>query len=182
MKQELLKKEIEILHGIDINASGNTISIKGPRGELIKSFVNPDVKTEINNGKIVLHANNATKREKRMIGTFSAHLKNMMKGVTKGFIYKLKICSGHFPMNVSVEGKDVVIKNFLGERHPRRSKIMDGAKVNVQGDIITVEGIDKDVVSQSASNIELACRISNRDRRILMDGIWIIRKDEKAIR
>ena len=115
MKQELLKKEIEILHGIDINASGNTISIKGPRGELIKSFVNPDVKTEINNGKIVLHANNATKREKRMIGTFSAHLKNRIHHL-QGGCFALGAGYG--------DDKDIFSGEAIPQRSRQRQKIM----------------------------------------------------------
>ena len=182
MKQELLKKEIEISPEVDVKIEDNALFVKGSMGELKREFTNPEIKIDVKNGRIILSSKNATKKEKRMIGTFAAHIKNMIKGVRKGFTYKLKICSGHFPMNVSVEGNQVVIRNFLGERHPRKSRIIDGANVKVEGDIIVIEGPNKEVVSQSASNIELSCRITNRDRRIFMDGVWIIEKDEKRIR
>ncbi len=182
MKQKLMQKEIVIKENIESKLEGKTLTIKGPKGELKRRFIYPGIKMSVKDNKIILSAENATKREKTMIGTFTAHIKNMIKGVLEGFVYKLKICAGHFPMSVLVEGQKVLIKNFLGERVPRKARILPGAKVLVQGDIITVEGIDKEVVSQSASNIELACRISNRDRRVFMDGVWLINKDGKNIK
>ena len=182
MKQKLMQKEIELKENIVAKLDGKMLAIKGTKGEIKKKFNNPTIKIAIQNNKIILSADNATKRDKTMMGTFSAHIRNMMRGVLEGFVYRLKICSGHFPMNVSVENQNVLIKNFLGERVPRKAKVLPGAKVSIQGDIITVEGIDKEMVSQSASNIELACRISNRDRRVFMDGVWLITKDGKNIK
>ena len=182
MKQKLMQKEIELKENIVAKLDGKMLAIKGTKGEIKKKFNNPTIKIAIQNNKIILSADNATKRDKTMMGTFSAHIRNMMRGVLEGFVYRLKICSGHFPMNVSVENQNVLIKNFLGERVPRKAKVLPGAKVSIQGDIITVEGIDKEMVSQSASNIELACRVSNRDRRVFMDGVWLITKDGKNIK
>ena len=182
MKQKLMQKEIVLKENIEVKLDGRTLIIKGEKGELKRRFIYPGIKMSVKDNKIILSAENATKREKTMLGTFAAHIRNMIKGVLEGFVYKLKICSGHFPMSVLVEGQKVLVKNFLGERVPRKAKILPGAKVSVQGDIISVEGIDKEIVSQSASNIELACRVSNRDRRIFMDGVWLINKDGKNIK
>jgi len=52
----------------------------------------------------------------------------MIRGVTEGYTYKLKICSGHFPMNVSLKGDVLEIKNFIGESVPRKLKIKEGSE------------------------------------------------------
>jgi large subunit ribosomal protein L6 len=102
----------------------------------------------------------------------------MMIGVTKGYTYKLKVVFSHFPVTVKVDKDKVLIQNFLGERKPRVAKIVGNAQVKVEGQDITVTGIDIDEVSQTASNIELACRITGYDRKIFQDGIWIVSKGD----
>ena len=111
-----------------------------------------------------------------MLYTFKAHINNLIRGIKEGFTYKLKICSSHFPMSVSVEGDEVIIKNFLGERAPRKAKIMEGVKVEISDDIINVYGVDKEKTGQTAVRIEQATRIKKRDKRIFQDGIYLIEK------
>ena len=105
----------------------------------------------------------------------------MINGVLNQYTYTLKICSGHFPMNVSVVNDKVIIKNFFAEKIPREAKILPKVEVKINGDIITVKSADRELAGQTASNIEQACRITNRDRRIFMDGIYITSKANKEI-
>ncbi len=169
-------EEIQLLDNINLEIVNNSIKVEGSLGKLEKkiSFSNVEIKKQEN--KIQLISKNASKREKRMINTFKAHIKNMIKGVSNGFEYKLKICSSHFPISVSTENKFVVIKNFLGEKTPRRAKILDGVNVKVEGSDIILNGIDVEKVGQTAANIESACRITKRDRRVFQDGCFIISK------
>jgi len=146
-----------------------------------QDFKHPRVKLEKKEGGIMLTSDNATKREKKMIGTFKSHIKNMIKGTTEGHIYRLKICSGHFPMNASVSGQDFIVKNFLGEKTPRVLKIREGAKVKIEGQEVIVESNSKDTAGQVSADIEKLTVIKGRDRRIFQDGIYIINKDGKAI-
>ena len=113
-----------------------------------------------------------------MIGTICAHINNMMKGVSKGFTYKLKIVYAHFPISVKVEGDKILIENFLGERAPRVAKIVGNTKVFVKGDDVIVQGINIEEVGQTAANIEQATRIKNKDPRKFLDGIYIYEKHE----
>ena len=145
-----------------------------------KNFLHPKVTISLENNKIILYAQKATKREKTMVGSFRSHIRNMIQGVKEPYQYKLKICSGHFPMNVSVSGKEVVIKNFLGEAVPRKIKIMPGVEVKVNGEEILVSGSDVEATGQTAARIESACRITNRDRRIFQDGCYIVEKAGSA--
>ena len=117
-----------------------------------------------------------------MIGTIKAHVKNMIKGVTEGHRYILKICSGHFPMSVSVSNNEIQIKNFLGEKIPRIVKLRDDVKVKVEGDKIIIESLNKESAGQTAADIETICKIRDKDIRIFQDGIWIIEKDGKGIK
>ena len=100
----------------------------------------------------------------------------MIKGVTDGFVYQMKVVYSHFPMKVSVKGNELVIENFLGEKHPRKAKLYGDVKVNVKGDTVTVEGINREEVGQTAANIEHATRVKNRDIRVFQDGIYIVSK------
>src|SRR3989338_6794189 len=104
--------------------------------------MHPKIAVSLEGNKIVLFAPKSTKREKTMMGSFESHIVNLVKGVQELYVYKLKICSGHFPMNVSVTGNEVVIKNFLGEAVPRKVGIMKGAEVKVNGEEIVVSSVD----------------------------------------
>ncbi|RLI07546.1 50S ribosomal protein L6, partial [Candidatus Bathyarchaeota archaeon] len=102
--------------------------------------------------------------------------RNMITGVMRGFTYKMKIVFTHFPIQVSVEGDKVVIRNFLGEKAPRVAKIMPGVVVEVQKEDVLVKGIDIEAVGQTAANIEQATKIKGKDNRVFLDGIYIYEK------
>ena len=136
---------------------------------------------KIEGNKIIFNVVKATKREKTLLGSFESHTKNMVQGVQEPFVYKLKICSGHFPMSVNVSGKEFVIKNFLGESVPRKLTLNEEAQVKVDGTEIIVTSTNKEIAGQTAASIETLCRITDRDRRIFQDGCYMIEKAGKAI-
>ena len=179
MKVKILSEEAEIPEGVSVEIKGSLVSVKGPKGENKRRLANPKVKIEKKDNSIIVSAAKASKREKRDVGTFTAHIKNMMKGVKEPFIYKLKICSGHFPMSVTSTKDELTVKNFLGETIPRKIKLRKGVEVKVEGDRITIESIDKEIAGQTAADIEQLTRITNRDRRIFQDGIWMTEKSGK---
>ena len=178
-EKKLVEVEIEIPKGIEAKIEGGNLALKGPKGAVTKKLANPFVGLEAKENMIVVKANRATKREKKIAGTFVAHIKNMIKGVSEKHSYKLKICAGHFPISVSVEGKKFVIKNFLGEKIPRVIGIKEGADVKVEGDHVVVESVDKDLAGQTAADIENLTKRADYDRRIFQDGIYIIDKNGK---
>ena len=107
-------------------------------------------------------------------------VRNMIRGVTAGFTYKLKIVYAHFPVTVKVNEKEkkVTIENFTGEKTPRIARIVGSAKVKVAGDEIHVQGISLSQISQTASNIQAATKIRDKDLRVFLDGIYIFEKSE----
>jgi large subunit ribosomal protein L6 len=180
MKEDLLK-EIELVEGVTAELEGTLLKVKGPKGEVARTFVHPKIKLVLDGNKIVLSSPKATKREKKILGSFEAHIKNSVLGVQEPHIYRLKICSGHFPMNVSVSGQEFVVKNFLGESVPRKVTLPQAAKVKVDGTEIVIESADREAAGLAASKIEDLCKIKGRDIRIFQDGCYIIHKAGKDI-
>ena len=181
-EKKRIEEEIELPEGTSVKIDKGFVEVKGKKGEVKKMLVYPDITIEANGNKVAIKARRFTKKEKKIVGSFKAHIRNMVKGANEGCIYKLKICSGHFPINVSVDGSKFVVKNFLGEKIPRVLKIKPGAAVKVEGDIVTVEGLDKDLTSQVAADIELLTRRAGYDSRVFQDGIFIINKNGKEIK
>jgi len=181
METQDLNAKLKIPENVEATIQDRSITVKGPKGETNRQFWTKKLSIEKKGDEIIFHTKRLTKREKKLCFTYIAHIKNMFKGVTESHVYKLKICAGHFPMNVSVSGDEIVIKNFLGEKIPRKLKIKPSVKVSVQGTEVKVEGVDKELVGQQSASIEQLCRISNKDRRIFQDGIFIVNKDGKEI-
>ena len=164
---------IEVPENINVEADEKEIKMnKG--GEEIRKKLQYDVKIE--GKKIVIGCKNPTKKDKKLINTTIAHIKNMISGLQKKYIYKLQIAFVHFPINVSISNNEFIIKNFLGERKDRKAKILPGVDVKIDGDLIVIESSDKEKAGQTAANIEQATKIKRRDRRIFQDGIYITEK------
>ena len=101
----------------------------------------------------------------------------MIKGVSTGFVYKMKIVFVHFPTSVKVVGKEVYIENFVGERKARIANILGDTKVTIKQDDVILEGIDIDDVSQTAANIQTRAKIRKKDLRKFLDGIYVYSKE-----
>jgi len=179
--KETLIKEIELNEGVSAHLDDGMLTVKGPKGEVKRVFVHPRVRIVVSGNKISLTSEKATKNEKKILSSFAAHIRNSVKGVKEPHVYKLKICSGHFPMSVAVSGNEIVIKNFLGETVPRKAKLPVGASVKINGTEIEVISADKEAAGKAAAVIESLCRITNRDIRIFQDGVYIIHKAGKDI-
>lgn len=173
---DIVRHEIEIPSNIEARLDGFNLHIKGSKGEIIREFKHTRVKLSIEDGKIVIFCPLPKKKEYALAGTWKAHVLNMIKGVTEGFEYHLKIVYAHFPMKVTVKERKVVIENFMGERAPRYAEIFGDSEVEVKGDTVIVRSINKEHAGQTAANIEKATRIKNRDPRVFQDGIYIVKK------
>ena len=180
MRREIVQK-IEIPKGIEISLEGNKVKVKGSEGELERefNFTKMDVKKEGN--EIIIENKKSTKSEKKRINTAASHIKNMIRGVGERFEYELKICFAHFPITVEVNGNEIVIKNFLGEKVDRKTNVPEGVEVKVEKDIVKVSAVDKELAGQAAANIERTTKVGLRDRRIFQDGLFITNKAGKKI-
>ena len=174
-----LNETLEIPQGVTFDYVEGYAIVKADKNEVKKKIYHPSVELKKQDNNVVLSAKNASKREKKLIGTYKAHLNNMFHGLKEGFTYTLKICSGHFPMNVSVNNNVFTVKNLFGEKIPRTFDVPQWVSIKVEGENVVVSSPDKDLAGHTAASIEQLCRITNRDRRIFQDGIWIIEKGKR---
>ncbi|VVB65431.1 50S ribosomal protein L6 [Candidatus Gugararchaeum adminiculabundum] len=157
---------ISIPEGITVTADAGKVSVKGPKGSLSDSFKDVSLKIE---GKDVV----ATTKDPVMVGTVEAHLRNMFIGVTQGYTVNMKIIYSHFPLTLEIKGKEILIKNFGGEKIPRKCKIVGETKVQVAAQNVTVTGISKYDVGQTVANLRQATRTKKKDSRVFQDGVYI---------
>ena len=171
-----VKEQITMPEGVTASLDNDQLTIKGEKGELARTFSHPKIDMKLNGNVVEITSKNVRRKEKALIGTFVAHINNMAKGVTDGFEYKMKTVFSHFPIKTSVENDEFVIQNFLGERAPRKAKILEGVTVETKGEDVTVTGIDKEKVGQTVANIERATKVKKRDIRVFQDGVYRISK------
>lgn len=173
-----LKYSIEVPDKVAASYTNYILTVKGPKGSMAREFKDNDITLSISGKTIELYVKLPKRKQYSLIGTWRAHINNMILGVTEGFDYTLKVLYAHFPIKVTVKDNKVLIENFLGEKTARSAEILEGVKVTVKGDILTVSGIDIEKVGQTAANIEFATRIKRFDPRVFQDGIYITNKGE----
>ena len=171
-----IARQVEIPEGVAVTVDGNIITVKGPKGEISRQLSYPEIEIRKEESHLVVNSRLDRKRQRAMVGTLAAHIRNMIKGVTEGYEYKMKVVYSHFPIQLKAASDELIINNFLGERKPRSAKILPGAKVNLGKDEVVITGIDKERVGQTMANIEQATRVRGFDIRIFQDGIYLVDK------
>jgi len=171
-----LIEEIEMPEGITASIENHELIMKKDNNEL-KRKLNYLIDIQVQGNKIILKSG-LSKNKKKVFGTMKAHIRNMIKGLTEGFKYKLQISNVHFPMSVEVDKdkNELIVKNFLGEKQDRKIKLVEGVDVKADKEFIEIESIDIEKAGQCAANIEKGTKVKNKDRRIYQDGIFIIKK------
>lgn len=172
----------DIPEGLKATLDGSTLTISGSKGDVVRRFNNPVAKIEVNDKSIRIFASKNSRKEKRIINTFIAHIENMFKGASEGHEYRLKICSGHFPMNVKINNNVFEVKNFLGEKVPRKIQLIPDVDIKMNGNDITITSVYKEKAGQTAGSIEKLCKVKGRDLRVFQDGIYITYKDGKDVK
>ncbi len=175
------ERVVRVPEGVTVSVEGDTITgytikASGPKGENSKFLKFRGIYIEKTDDSIRVYTKTPKKKYKAMVGTFAGHIENLVTGVKDGFEYQLKVVYAHFPIKVRVEGNEVIIENFLGEKYPRRAKIVGRAQVEIRGQDIYVRGVDIEECGQTAANLEQATKIKRKDPRVFQDGIYIVKK------
>jgi large subunit ribosomal protein L6 len=170
----MTQEKIDVPEGVECKVSGRTVEVSGKKGKISRSFDSSEMRIKVDGRSLSAEMDSVRRKDKATVGTFRAHMLNMIKGVSDGFVYKLQVVYSHFPITVKVEGKRVIINNFLGERSARFANIVGDVTVEVSGDSILVKGINKDDVGQTSYNIEQATIVKYRDRKTFQDGCYIV--------
>ena len=180
VKLDHIKHVIELSEGVGGSIDDGNVTISKDGTSISREFLHPRVSVSMNDGNLEVFCDLPRRKEKALAGTWAAHLRNMNKGVSEGFEYRLKAVYSHFPMTLKVEGSIMTINNLFGERVPRKAELpWTPAEVTVKVENktdVVVTGADKEKVGQTSANIERACRIRGRDRRVFQDGVYIVEK------
>ena len=175
-----IESTIAIPGGVSVEYDGGIMKVKGPRGELSRNFAHPGIDIAVDAAEVTVSCEYPRVKDKAMVGTYVAHVKIMIKGVTVGFTYHLKVVYNHFPMKIAVKGDRVEVNNYMGGKAPRYANIVKGCTVKINGTDITVEGNDIEACGQTSANLERATSRLGFDKRTFQDGIYIVQKSHKV--
>jgi len=143
------KKTTLIPNGVTVSAVNGVLTVQGPKATLTRP-IHPLVTITVADGAVNVSVQKETvKFERSLWGTFSAHIANMVVGVTTGYKKQLEINGVGY--RVAMQGTDLKID--VGFSHPVVYKIPAGITASVEKNVITIEGSDKDLVGQVAAEI-----------------------------
>lgn len=143
------KQKIIIPNGTEVKLSGTTLSVKGPKGTLVRDFPG-DVTLHLNDKEITFTPNiEGDKKINALWGTYASHAKNMILGVNEGYTKKLVLEGVGFKSEVSGQNLNLA----LGFSHPVKVSIPAGLTVTADKNNITVTGIDKELVGSFTASV-----------------------------
>lgn len=171
-----MQEKISIPEAVQVEINKGHVLVKSDETQVEKRLYHPLIDLRVEEDQVYLRTEGESKQEKALLGTFKSKIENMMQGVQEEYTYRLKNVYAHFPASVKVQGDQVAIENFLGEREPRRTNIEPGVEVEVEDDEVLVRGADKEKVGLVAGRIEQSCYKGNFDPRKFQDGVYITSK------
>lgn len=145
----IAKQPIVIPKGTEVAISGSEMRVKGPKGELVRAFRTADVAIAIEGEQVVVTPKRNTRLSQALWGTYAAHLKNMLKGVNELFEKKLVVEGIGYRSEISGTN----LQFSIGYSHPVRLPIPAGITAKVEKNVITISGIDKDLVGAFAAEV-----------------------------
>ena len=170
------KKPVTVPSGVTATVDGQTVKMKGPKGQL-QFIVHDDVDVKFENGQVKVAPRSETKRARSLYGTARAQIANLVEGVTKGFEKKLEITGVGY--RAAMQGKNLQLA--LGYSHDVVYQIPEGITIAVPKPTeITVTGIDPQRVGQVATEIR-AYRPPEpyKGKGVKYAGEFIFRKEGK---
>jgi large subunit ribosomal protein L6 len=169
------KQPISIPAGVTVTSGDGVLTVKGPKGTLTRALVS-DVILTIENDEVTLVPKPGSDKAKALWGTFAAHLRNMILGVTEGFVKKLEIEG----VGYRAEAQGQKIKLNMGYSHPVELMAPEGVSILVEKGLITVSGYDIEKVGQFAADVRAVREPEPyKGKGIHYQGEYIIRKQGK---
>ncbi|WP_255148850.1 50S ribosomal protein L6 [Halorarius halobius] len=175
-----MKRELQIPDDVTVTQDHLDLTVEGSEGSVTRRLWYPDVSVSVADGAVVIESDADDAKTTATVGTFESHVTNMFHGVTEGWTYRMEVFYSHFPMQVDVDGDEVVIENFLGEKAPRRVPIHGDTDVEVDGEELTLSGPSIEDVGQTAADIEQQTRVQGKDTRVFQDGVYITEKPKRG--
>ncbi len=148
------KAPITVPNGVEVKiSSGNTVSVKGPKGELIQQ-IDPDIIVEQNEGEILVKRPTDQKRHRSMHGLYRSLIANMITGVSEGYVKELELVG----VGYRASNTGQLLELIVGYSHPIMFYIPDEVKVEAKMEkgknpIVRLESHDKQLIGQIAAKI-----------------------------
>ena len=177
MTTTIVENIIEIPENVNFTIEGSKIIVSGEKGQVVRDFSHTRLNFDYTGDSLRVWTVNPRKKEASLVKTIAAHVRNMIKGVLVGFTYKLKIVFIHFPMTIKLQGRKLIIQNFIGERSDRTAELVGNVQVTIEREDIIVHGPDIEEVAQTAANIQQSTKIRRKDLRKFLDGIYVYSKE-----
>jgi len=171
------KKPIEIPSGVTVTIDGNNVTVKGPKGELSRSF-NPDIEIKVEENILTVARPSDMKEHRALHGTTRALLSNMIEGVSKGFERSLELIGVGY--RASKQGSKLVLN--VGYSHPVEIEPEQGLEVEVPSNTkVIVRGTNKERVGALAANIrDVRPPEPYKGKGIRYEGEFVRRKEGKT--
>ena len=143
------KRPVPIPKGVTAALDGHRLTVKGPKGELIRTF-HPEMTLAVEDGTVVVRRPSDEARHKALHGLTRTLVANMVDGVTKGFVKTLEIQG----VGYKAEPKPFGVQLVVGFSHPVPYHAPKGIKITVDNNVLVkVEGMDKELVGQVAAEL-----------------------------
>ena len=172
------KQPVPIPAGVDVNLSGTTLTVKGPKGTLTQE-IHPDITVAIGDGEVTVTRPNDERENRALHGLFRSLIANMVTGVTDGYTRRLEIVGVGYRAAARGPGG---LTLQMGFSHPVEFDAPEGVTFEVPSPTrITINGTDKQVVGQVAANIRKIRKPEPyKGKGIRYEGEQIRRKSGKA--
>jgi large subunit ribosomal protein L6 len=151
------QQPIRVPQGVEVEiGADNVFSCRGPQGATLVRRLHPEMAIEVAGDTIVVKRPSDQKRHRALHGLTRSLVANMVTGVAGGFEKTLEVFGMGY--RAEVQGRELVLQ--VGYSHPCRLPIPDQVEVQVQGNRVTVRGVDKELVGQFAANIKKLRKMS----------------------
>lgn len=170
-------KPIEIPNGVTVTKEGNTVTVKGPKGELTRTL-HEEMVIDIQEKEVIVSRPSDQKEHRSLHGTTRSLIQNMIQGVTNGFERRLELVGVGYRANK--QGQKLVLN--VGYSHPVEFDPEKGIEIDVpENTKVVVKGIDKERVGELAANIR-AVRPPEpyKGKGIRYEGEYVRRKEGKT--
>ncbi|UOQ83925.1 50S ribosomal protein L6 [Gracilibacillus salinarum] len=170
-------KLLEIPQDVEVKLDGDTVTVKGPKGELSRSF-NSDMNVKIEDNILTVERPSDSKLHKALHGTTRSLIGNMVEGVHKGFEKALEIQGVGY--RAQKQGEKLVVN--AGYSHPVEIEPIEGIEIDVPANTkVVVKGIDKELVGAVAANIRsIRPPEPYKGKGIRYEGEYVRRKEGKT--
>jgi len=171
------KKPIELPAGVTLTIDNGTVTVKGPKGELTRTF-NPDIAVVVEENVVTITRPSDSKEHRALHGTTRAVIANMVEGVSNGFVRNLELIGVGY--RAQKQGTKLVLN--VGYSHPVEFEPEQGLEIEVPANTkITVRGIDKERVGALAANIRgVRPPEPYKGKGIRYEGEFVRRKEGKT--